>query len=242
MAYVERIVPDETPAGPLAIHEKRYYFARAYCAGKRVLDAACGVGYGTALLAETAREVVGLDVSEDAIGYARVRYAAPNVEFKLANLLDPGLASDSFDVIVSFETIEHVADRDEYLKHLAAALRPDGVYVVSTPRADVTVEPPENPFHYVEYSRADFEALLRRYFGEVELYGERRLKTTRHRTLQRLDVFDLRKRLALVRRVGRLATGTTPTQDVTLDDLVIDRDGIDVADVLLAVCRSPRRP
>jgi SAM-dependent methyltransferase len=239
---VERIVPDETPPGPLAIHEKRYYFARPYCAGKRVLDAACGVGYGTSLLSEQAREVVGLDLSEDAIRYARERYGAPNVEFRVADLLDPQLDSDAFDVVVSFETIEHVPDRDSYLTHLSRALRPDGVYIVSTPRVDVTVEPPENPFHCVEYSRADFESLLGRFFGEIELYGERRLRTARHRTLQRLDVLELRKRVAAVRRVGRIATGTTPTQDVTLDDLVIDREEIDDADVLVAVCRRPLRP
>lgn len=233
-------MPDETPPGPLAIHEKRYYFARPYCRGKRVLDAACGVGYGTALLAEEARHVVGLDLSEDAIGYARKRYSAANIEFGVADLLDPQLEAASFDVVVSFETIEHVPDRNAYLTHLARALRDDGVYIVSTPRVDATVEPPENPFHCVEYSRVDFEALLRSFFGEVELYGERRLTTARHRTLQRLDVLGLRKRIGAVRRVGRLATGTTPTQAVTLDDLVIDRE-IDHADVLVAVCRRPLR-
>lgn len=242
MAYVERIVPDETPPGPVAIHEKRYRFALPYCAGKSVLDAACGVGYGTAILAEQAREVLGLDLSEEAVAYARERYGSENVRFRVADLLDPGLDDDAFDVIVSFETIEHVPDRDAYLAHLARALRPDGTYIVSTPRAEVTTEPPENPFHYVEYSRADFDALLRRYFGEVELYGQRRLQTARHRTLQKLDVLGLRRRVAFLRGLGRVATGTAPTQDVTLDGLVIAPDGLDQSDVLVAVCRRPVRP
>jgi SAM-dependent methyltransferase len=238
--YPERIVPDETPPGPLAIHEQRYTFALPYCEGRRVLDAACGVGYGSALLASRAREVVALDLSEAAIEYARQRYPAPNVEFRVADLDEPGLAPDDFDVVVSFETIEHVPDRERYLRHVATTLRPDGLYVVSTPRVDETTESPANPFHYVEYSAADFEALLGRYFGSVELYGQRRPQTRRHRALQRLDVLGLRRRLGVARALSRVATGTTATQDVTPDDLVIDRQAVGSADVLIGVCRAPR--
>lgn len=241
MAYVERIVPDETPPGPVAIHEKRYRFALPYCTGKRVLDAACGTGYGTAILAQGAREVVGLDVSEEAIAYARERYCADNTEFLVADLSNPGLEKASFDVVVSFETIEHLQDRDTYLAHVSHAVRSDGVYIVSTPRADVTTESPENPFHTVEYSRDDFEALLRQWFDEVELYGQRRTQTARHRTLQRLDVLGLRKRLWFLRPLGRVVTGTTPTQDATLDDIVVEPGDADSAEVLVAVCRRPVR-
>jgi SAM-dependent methyltransferase len=225
----------------VAIHEKRYRFALPYCIGKRVLDAACGTGYGTAILAEHAREVVGLDLSDEAIGYARERYGAPNVEFLVADLSNPGLEDASFDVVVSFETIEHVPDRDVYLSHLSRALRNDGIYIVSTPRVDATTESPENPFHTVEYNRADFEALLRRWFEDVELYGQRRTQTGRHRTLQRLDVLGLRKRLWFLRGLGRVVTGTTPTQDATLDDIVVAPGDTDTAEVLVAVCRRPVR-
>lgn len=241
MAYVERIVPDETPSGPVAIHEKRYRFALPYCADKRVLDAACGVGYGTAILIERAAEVVGVDVSEQAIEYARARYGSPRTSFRVVDLLDPGFGEEVFDVVVSFETIEHLPDRDTYLSHVTAALRSDGLYIVSTPRADETTEEPENPFHCVEYSHADFERLLRRYFDEVDLFGQRRIQTARHRALQQLDVLGLRRRLSFLRGVGRVATGTMPTQDVTLDDMVVEREGVDGADVLVAVCRRPLR-
>jgi len=241
MAYPERIVPDETPPGPVAIHEKRYRFALPYCAGKRVLDAACGVGYGTALLADAAREVVGVDVSQEAIAYARSRYARPNVEFRVEDLLAPDLADRDFDVVCSFETLEHLADRETYLEHLARVLRDDGVYIVSTPRTDETTESPDNPHHFVEYSSGDFERLLRPHFARVELFGQRRIQTRRHRWLQRLDVLGLRRRLGFMRGVGRLATGTDPTQDVSLDGIAIERRDVDTADVLLAVCRRPSR-
>ncbi len=242
MAYLERIVPDETPPGPVAIHEKRYRFALPYCRGKKVLDAACGVGYGSALIAGEATQVVGVDLGAEAIDYARSRYARPNVEFRVGDLLAPDLDDASFDVVCSFETLEHLPDRDSYLGHVARVLTADGVFLVSTPRAERTTERPVNPWHCVEYSRADFEVLLRRHFGEVELYGQRRLQTRRHRALQKLDFLGLRRRFAFLRPVGRVATGTEPMWDVGVESLVIDREGIDHATELVAVCRRPLRP
>jgi SAM-dependent methyltransferase len=240
MAYPERIVPDETSAGPLAIHEKRYRFALPYAVGKRVLDAACGVGYGSALLAGEAAEVVGIDLSEDAIAYARSRYGGPNIEFRVDDLQSPSLDDCSFDLVCSFETLEHLPDRDAFLGHVARALRDDGLLVLSTPRADETTESPDNPHHFVEYSRDDFEALLSRYFDRIELFGQRRAQTRRHRTLQRLDVLGLRKRLDFLRPASRLL-GTAPMAEVSLDDVLIDRDDIDHATELVAMCRGPRR-
>jgi SAM-dependent methyltransferase len=241
MGYPERIVPDHTSPGPLAIHEKRYRFALPYCEGKRVLDGACGVGYGTALLADHASEVVGVDIDADAIAYARSRYARPNVEFRVEDLLAPKLDDRSFDVVCSFETIEHVPDREAYLAQVARVLRDDGVFVVSTPRADETTVSPENPFHFVEYSRRDIQKLLEDHFADVEIFGQRRLQTRRHRVLQRLDVLGLRRRVGLVRSLGKLATGTEPTQDVSLEGIAIDGNDVDTADVIVAVCRAPRR-
>jgi SAM-dependent methyltransferase len=240
VAYPERIIPDETSRGIVAIHLKRYEFARRLCAGKRVLDAACGVGYGTAYLAEAADTVVGVDVDETAVAYARERYARPNVEYLAEDLLDLSLPDASFDAVVSFETIEHVPDQERYLAHVKRVLRPNGFYVVSTPRADVTNMQPENPFHETELSRADFERLLRKHFDDIELFGQRRLQTARHRLMQRLDVLGLRKRLGALRPASRLL-GTPAMAEVSLDDLVIDKERIDSATELVAVCGRPRR-
>lgn len=242
MAYPERIIPDEDSPGIVAIHEKRYRFALPQCAGKDVLDAACGVGYGSALLATSAAHVMGVDLSPEAIDYARSRYGGPNVDFRVGDLLALDLPDASFDVVCSFETIEHLPDRDAYLRHVTRVLRDGGMYFVSTPRAERTNESPGNPYHCVEFDRHDFEALLRRYFDQVELYGQRRLETRRHRLLRRLDVVGLRKRVALLRKVGGLASGTAPTEDVSAEGIVIDCHDIDRATELVAVCRGPRRP
>src|SRR4051794_25540520 len=114
MAYPERIVPDEAPHGIVAIHLKRYEFARRFCAGKVVVDAAWGVGHGSAARSGSARSVVGVDVDEASIAYAREHYARPNVEFWVATLLEPPLDDRYFEVIASFETIEHLPDPERF--------------------------------------------------------------------------------------------------------------------------------
>ena len=240
MGHVERIIPDEAESGVVAAHLRRYQFALPWCDGKDVLDAACGAGYGSALLATVARRVVGVDISEDAVDYARRRYAAPNVEFRRLDLHCLELPATSFDVVCSFETIEHLADRDEYLRGVVRVLRPHGAFLVSTPRADLTVSEPENPYHAIEFSLPDFEQLLRRYFGDVELYGQRRLETRRYLFVRRLDVLGLRKRTAVFRPLARRLLGTSPTAEVTAGDLVVSRDGLKRASELIAVCRRPR--
>ena len=241
MSFVERIVPDETESGIVALHAKRYEFAQPFCAGKDVLDAGCGVGYGSALLATVARRVVGVDRSGKTIAYAGRRYARPNVVFSVDDLLELGQPDEAFDVVCAFEAIEHLPYPEAHLAHVVRVLRPDGVYLVSTPRADRTTLTPENPHHFAEYAQPDLERLLGRFFDDVELYGQRRLQTRRHRLLQRLDVLGLRRRLSMLRPAGRLVLGTAATADTTSADIVISQDELDRASELLAVCRSPRR-
>lgn len=239
MRFPERIIPDDEPAGIVALHLKRYVFTRPYCEGKVVLDAGCGVGYGTAEVASVAARVVGVDVDEAAIAYARSRYGSDNVEFETMDVSALQLENATFDVVVAFETIEHVADRDAFLREVTRVLRPSGTFVVSTPNAPRTTEQPENPFHRVEYSRDDFAQLLSKHFATVDLFGQRRLQTRRHRILRRLDVLGLRRRLGFLRRAAPLV-GTAPTAEVALDGIVIARDGIAHATELVAVCREPR--
>jgi SAM-dependent methyltransferase len=239
LSHPERIIPDETEPGVFALHFKRYAFAEPWCSGRDVLDVACGAGYGTAALAACARSVVGGDIDEGAVSYAARRYARPNARFDVVDAQALPYDEASFDTVCSFETIEHL-DRPEALAREAArVLRPDGIWLVSTPQAAETTHTPANPFHRIEFARDDFVELLRRSFCHVELYGQRRLETRTHRLLRRLDVLGLRRRSTLLRRASAL-TGTPATEATTLDDVVIDRDHLERATELYAVCAHPR--
>ena len=115
-------------------HFHRYAFARHFCEGAQVLDAACGEGYGAALLSASASSVVGVDISAEAIDHASQRYAKhPNLNFKQADVTHLPFADDSFDRVVSFETLEHLEEQEQLLSEFRRVLRPDGLLVISSP-------------------------------------------------------------------------------------------------------------
>ena len=158
-------------------HFARYAMARSFVAGKRVLDAACGEGYGSVLLAQTAQRVLGLDLSPAAVNHASLRYSAANLSFDVADVTALQLAPGTFDVAVSFETLEHVAAHDAMLRGLKSALTADGVLLVSSPDrhtySDLTGY--RNEFHVKELYRTEFEALLSRHFKHFRLFGQKLL-------------------------------------------------------------------
>lgn len=159
-------------------HWHRYAFAQRFAVGKRVLDVACGEGYGSHLLASVARSVLGLDISEAAIEHARRRYGGVgNLRFDIADATSLVLPTGAFDVITSFETLEHVQAHDELLDGLSRSLADDGVLLISSPDkytySDVTGH--HNEFHVRELYRHEFESLLRRFFPFVHVYGQKLL-------------------------------------------------------------------
>lgn len=239
MGHPERIIPDDTESGVVALHEARYRFALPSVESLEVLDAACGVGYGAALLGTAAARVVGVDRSAEAVTYARRRYGAPNVSFHEMDVMALDLPDASFDVVCSFETIEHLPDPAGFLAELARVLRPGGQLFASTPHVEATTRSPANPFHAVELSRTDFEHLLSAQFVDIRLHGQRRLETGRHKLLRRLDILGLRRHSTLLRRVATPLVGSPPIDSVTSADIAIDRDRFEDATELLAVCTRP---
>ena len=159
-------------------HWHRYVFAARFARDKRVIDAACGEGYGAALLARAARDVTGFDIAESAIAHARARYAdVSNLRFEQADVTALDLAPGSIDVVVSFETLEHVHEQERMLAGFARALTDDGLLIVSSPdkRTYSDATGFRNEHHVKELYRDELEALLGRHFGAVRLFGQKLL-------------------------------------------------------------------
>ena len=167
----ERYLPwlDDPSIGYEHLH--RYAYATQFAANKKVLDLACGEGYGSRLLARSAESVVGIDIDEDAIRHASNKYIKSNLKFKKGSITDIPIEGRAiFDVIVCFEAIEHIEDHEKLLKEVKRLLTPDGLLVVSTPNKWAYSDEPkyENPFHVHELYLDEFTELFREIFQAGE--------------------------------------------------------------------------
>jgi ubiquinone/menaquinone biosynthesis C-methylase UbiE len=166
----ERLLPDRQ-RGELvhAQHLARYLFAARFGTGRRVLDAACGEGYGTALLgAAGATSVIGMDIDEPTINHASETYPAHS--FEPGDVAQLPFPDDSFDMIVSFETLEHVQDAPAALAEFRRVLAGDGLLIASTPNAERYLV--DNEFHEREFTQEEFDQLLAPHFDEVRMFHQ----------------------------------------------------------------------
>ncbi len=177
----ERVIPGQVNEDLWSEHLARYAFAQQYVQDKRVLDCGCGAGYGTAELAQTAAHVTGLDLSADAIEYARLNYPRPNTLYLTGSCLDLPFPAQSFDVLVAFEVIEHLPDSRRFLDECARVLTDAGLLIVSTPNksyyAETRAESGPNPFHEHEFEADEFLAELKRLFPNTELLVQNRTES-----------------------------------------------------------------
>lgn len=158
----------------VAEHVVRYRFAAQLAPGRRVLDAASGEGYGSAILAAAgAASVRGVELDPKAVAHAQERYG---LEFTTGNVEQLPLDDASFDLVVSFETIEHVNDPERTLAEFRRVLAPDGLLVISTPNKDRSLV--ENEFHAREFTHDEFVALLRQTFPHIALRYQQNWMTT----------------------------------------------------------------
>jgi SAM-dependent methyltransferase len=154
-------------------HEVIYQRLAPRCAGREVLEAGCGEGYGADLIAGVARRVVAVDYDQAAVAHVRSRY--PRVEVMQANLADLPLPDASVDVVVNFQVIEHLWDQAQFVAECARVLRPSGLLMVSTPNR-ITFSPgrdtPINPFHTRELNAEELTQLLAGAgFSQVSISG-----------------------------------------------------------------------
>jgi 2-polyprenyl-3-methyl-5-hydroxy-6-metoxy-1,4-benzoquinol methylase len=152
----------------MARHMAAYDFAAGRAAGKRVLDAGCGEGYGAARLAEVAAHVLGVDRAE-AVAVASARHRHPRLAFEVADLERLAALGRQCDLVVSFQVIEHLPDPEGFLRALGACTAPGGELIVTTPNRLMSVS--ENPYHLREWTAPELLALAAPVLPGVEIQG-----------------------------------------------------------------------
>jgi 2-polyprenyl-3-methyl-5-hydroxy-6-metoxy-1,4-benzoquinol methylase len=170
-ASIERLLPSEIGDSDVAalrlyqLHVERYEFATNFASG-RVLDCACGAGYGSNVLMQAGdrvESVTGVDIDPEAVEYAMVNYARVGLTFESAD--GTKFSGGPFETVVSFETIEHVPDPEALIDNLARLLKPGGIFVASVP---VTPSVDINPYHLHDFTQASFRRMFqKRGFSEI---------------------------------------------------------------------------
>lgn len=209
----ERMIPESSDSNTLWEHIYRYKFAKDFVKGLRVLDIACGEGYGTfALQSAGAISVIGVDISEEACRHGRDKYA---IDARVGDATAIPLPDRSVDVVVSFETIEHVKEPARFVGECTRVLSPSGTLVISTPNVD-TYNPDRaaehNPFHCSELTGTEFLELLSHHFGKLELFAQVPISAPSY-SIAGLVARD--NRWKSVRGYHRFVTTKFPTSDIS---------------------------
>lgn len=247
---VERLVPGGEFWNELVgEHKSRYLFAARYGQGRRVLDAGCGVGYGSRMLVEAgASEVIAVDISDEALAIARQRFSHSRVAFIKDDCQTLTRVTGPFEVVVAFESLEHVSDAAGFVRRISELLSTSGIFVVSTPNKLVSPQGngrPLNPFHVREFTPDEFQDLLGKHFSDVSMMGQRwtaALAALYHISFRSWSNPMMRMGRWLQRLRGRNTDFPNPvTMPLTEADFVITDTDPSSAPTLIAACRGPRK-
>jgi 2-polyprenyl-3-methyl-5-hydroxy-6-metoxy-1,4-benzoquinol methylase len=175
----ERIFPCTvfSPLRPFMIHMDRYRFASENIDSNQVVvDAACGMGYGTKFLSKFSQNAIGIDISEESIQMAQKYYQSDNIQWKVGDVLNLNIGDDSIDVFTSMETFEHITPPEQLLSEISRVLKKDGIAFISTPNGEnYRRQQVNNPYHEHEYSYDELVSIYDKFFKEVELFGSKEL-------------------------------------------------------------------
>lgn len=230
----ERILLEKESAMMIARHFCAYRFYAKYVAGRNVLDIGCGEGYGSNYLAEFARRVTAIDYDKQIIDYAGSKYNKDNLTFLTLDVREISSLKNKFDVICSFQVIEHINNADTFLEEINNLLAEGGIFICSTPnRLDASPgsQTPLNKFHIREYLWGEFKELLERHFKEVGISGLKRgSRLNFYRRLKKIGIFNF------------LPKGVNPVRRfydrIDCHDFSITTDNLTEALDFIAVCRK----
>lgn len=222
----------------------RHVFAYERCldfaAGKRVIDIGCGEGYGPGMLRRRASCVLGVDIAPEVVEHARAAHGEPGLDFQVMDVGALSCEDSSFDLAVSLQVVEHLADESGYFAEIARVLAPGGVALLTTPNR-LTISPgrdePINPFHLREYTPAEFAAALEPHFGSVEISGI--FHAGWLALNERLRLVDFITVYGMSRANPRYWTHRLLTPLVRTRDFRLSTDDLDASLDIFAVCGAP---
>lgn len=238
-----------------AVLTKGYVFAAGFVKDKIVLDIGCAGGYGSDYLyRHGARKVIGIELSTEAADSAKEKFGRDNLEFFAMDATSLNFGDSLFDVVISFQVIEHIIDYKKYLSEVRRVLKDDGFFIVSTPNKNITSpnrKKPVFPFHAKEFYPDELSLLLSKYFREVRILGQKTvnksyadeetkfIKSWRHKLIWYLSYSDLVTKLAKATplKVKRFFT-RPPNLTLKLEDLSISEDYKGDGYILIGVCKK----
>lgn len=156
------------------MHTYAYLQVAALTENKNVLDLGCNTGYGSNILLPSAKKIVGVDISADAISVAKKRYSGKDIDFMIIDGKELPFPDHEFDIVISCQVIEHIVDYNLYLSEIKRVLSPNGIVIFTTPNALLRLDPgmkPWNQFHVHEFNHLDLNTLLSKFFSEVYVLG-----------------------------------------------------------------------
>jgi len=226
---------------PLGDHTARYAFSKAYVIGRIVLDAGCGVGYGADYLVQNgANFAVGLDISIKAIKIAKSRYKNANIDFIVADCAKLPFKNGAFEVILSFEVIEHLLDHEKFLFEVVRCLKDVGVFISSTPNKLISSPNGEkslSKWHVKEFSPDELHQVLLKYFQRIFMSGERPRKLSIN-VMNGIARVTKKVKEKIPTRIKRIYIQKLDSERTNLKcrDYEISQLRIDTAPTLVAVC------
>ncbi len=222
-------------------HLHRFLFAKTYAEGKVVLDAGCGEGLGSLIVAQSASYVVGIDLDKDIIKLAKEKYKRENLSFLVSDIKDIPFKSKSFDMVICLEVIEHIEEQERALFEMKRVLKEDGILIISSPNKKVYSDDRnfKNPYHVREFYEEEFLSFLSSCFKNVVILGQRIIVGS--------DIFLKEGNPPIQREeIKKTESGFFPTKegfepmyfiafasDIPLDDFIKGSYLVDVSETLL---------